>query len=166
MDVDGLRLRVGGMPRAVLLARLAAAGVELNAHAETVLAHALFDDPPVVDVVIAERSVADLGLPAGGTSAQVFSAAAERGLAPAPAWTAPFLRLAFDGQPGSDDPRLSVGAAPDGSLTVASVRVEDDEQYPAGFYLRVVDGRPWLRGYRAGEDHVWNAADRFAFVTG
>ena len=34
---------------------------------------------------------------------------------------------------------------------------------PKGFYLRHIDGAPWLRGYRSGPEHVWSAQDRLLF---
>ncbi|WBU37232.1 hypothetical protein [Homoserinibacter sp. YIM 151385] len=162
-DADGLRLGVGGLSRPELLAALDAAGVARNAHAETLLAHPVFERRPVEPIVIAVRSVAELGRPAGATLPELLSAAAELGLGPCPADTAPYLRLALSDQTASSDPRMSTGRAPADSLTVASDPLSTDDEDPKGFYLRVVDGVSWLRGYRCDDEHVFAGEDRFAF---
>ena len=58
---------------------------------------------------------------------------------------------------------MSAGRAPEGSLTVASEILSDDDEYPKGFYLRVVDDAAWLRGYRCDDEHIWSSDDRFLF---
>lgn len=45
----------------------------------------------------------------------------------------------------------------------ASEAPSRDDEYPKGFYLRVVDGRAWLRGYRCDDGHSWSPDDRFIF---
>ena len=45
----------------------------------------------------------------------------------------------------------------------ASDALSRDDEYPKGFYLRVVDGRAWLRGYRCDDGHSWSPDDRFIF---
>ncbi len=42
-------------------------------------------------------------------------------------------------------------------------RSELRDDYPKGFYLRVVDGRAWLRGYRCDDEYDFDPADRFVF---
>ena len=61
---------------------------------------------------------------------------------------------------------MSNGSAPSASVTVASAPLDRDDVLPKGFYLRVVDGRPWLRGYHATDEHLWSPHDRLAFRTG
>lgn len=155
---------MGGLAHEELSARLTVAGVLLNAHAETFLAAALtggISDPEAVSVVV--RSVRELGFPDGGTLPEIYERAVAGGLRLCPPATAAYLRLALHDQESAPDSVLSAGRAPSGSLTVAAPRLRDDVDFPAGLYLRVIDGRPWLRGYRCDDQHVWSADDRFVF---
>ena len=43
-----------------------------------------------------------------------------------------------------------------------SVPLRADHDYPKGFYLRVVDGVTWLRGYRCDDEYVWPAGSVLA----
>ncbi len=107
--------------------------------------------------------MAELGLPDGGSLSQILEAAQQQNLLLCPADTGPYLRLALDEQATSPDSVMSSGRAPTGSLTVASAPLTEDDEYPKGFYLRVVDDQPWLRGYRCDDEHVWSSDDRFVF---
>lgn len=158
-----LRLTVGGRTRAELIGALAEAGVGLNVYASTLLEHGVFDDTAVEAITVVGRTVGELGLEGGGTLPQILAAARERGLLPCPPVTGPYLRLAVLDQTTASEPVMSNGRAPTGSVTVASERLRDDDEYPRGFYLRVLDGRPWLRGYRCDDEHAWSLDDRFAF---
>ncbi|MCY1241037.1 hypothetical protein D9M72_539170 [compost metagenome] len=71
--------------------------------------------------------------------------------------------MALNEQVTSSDSVMSSGRAPDGALTVASEALSRDDDYPKGFYLRVVDGQAWLRGYRCDDEHTWSPDDRFIF---
>ncbi|MDR6972258.1 hypothetical protein [Leifsonia shinshuensis] len=164
---DGpLKLRVGGSTRDELRAALRAAGVQLNAYAETLLDHAVFDARDAEEVDILERDLADLGLVGGGTLPEVFDAARAHGLELCPPDTGPYLRLAMSWQENAPDSVLSAGRSPAGALKVAAAPLSDDVAYPKGFYLRVVDGRPWLRGYRCDDEYRFSFGDRFAFRVG
>lgn len=135
----------------------------MNAHAETLLAHPVFDDRDGESVHVVERMVADLGFAGGATLPEIFSAAADQGLGLCPPDTGPYLRLAWSAQADSSNSVLSAGHSPEGALVVASAPLSDDDDYPKGFYLRVVDGQQWLRGYRCDDLYVHSPADRFAF---
>lgn len=155
-------LSTGGVSRGELLARVRAAGVSLNE-----LAHRLFDDPRFVPAAAPSRvdtveiSVGMLGLPGGGTIAAVLDRAREAGLAPCPLEVGPHLRLLLVDQPeGAIGHPSSTHRAPPGSLTVLSEPLDDDPNAPRGFYLRRIDGTLWLRGFRAGPEHVYDPADR------
>ena len=159
-------VRVGGRTRSELQSALAAAGVRLNASAETLLDDPVFasaeaETARVIGVV--ERAVGQLGLSDGATLPQILGAAREQGLLPCPPYAAPYLRLGMRDQPGAPDSVLSAGRPPSGAVHVASERLRPDEDYPQGFYLRVVDGTLWLRGYRCGDDAPWSSDDVFAF---
>ena len=165
MRPGSVRVAVGGSSVTEVRAALADAGVQLNPFAEKLLDRPEFmssaPEPVTVDVVL--RTVAELGLTEGGTLPEVFAAAASAGLHPCPLATGPALRLMMLDQETAPDSILSTGRAPTGSLQVASAPVSPDPEVPKGFYLRVIDGTPWLRGYRCDDEHV-NAPDVvFAF---
>lgn len=154
-----------GLGKDELRRRLAAAGVRLNPLGETLFAepHFVPDDQPG-SFRIRCITPGDLGLGSGATYGEIVARAALEGLAVCPLELAIHLRLAWPDQPEADGAYpVSQGEAPTGSLTVASEWLKGGEHGPRGFYLRRIGGEPWLRGYRAGEDHVWDAGDRFVF---
>lgn len=161
---NGRVVRIGGQSRDVLRHRLREAGVRLNAHAETLLEHPVFDAPEEQDLRFVERTVHELGLTAGGTLPEVFEAARAQGLELCPEISGPFLRLATMDQHNAPDSVLSAGRAPTGAIHIASEPLSDDEAYPKGFYLRVVDSEVWLRGYRCDNTYEWGAEQRMAFA--
>lgn len=162
-----VRVAVGGVPASMVRSDLAAAGVQLNAYAEELLDRPEFSagapEPQTVEVVL--RSVSELGLTDGGTLPEVFAAAASAGLRLCPLATGPALRLALVEQESAPDSILSTGRAPTGSIHVASAPVSEDHEAPKGFYLRVIDGVPWLRGYRCDDVHVHAPDVVFAFCS-
>lgn len=160
----GIAIRVGGKTRSELRHMLTSAGVLLNVHAETLLAHPAFDSPEARRLRIVERTVADLGFEQRATHSQVFASLKEHGLEPCPVVTGPFLRLATMDQQDAPDSVLSAGRAPSGAIHVISEPLHDDEAYPKGFYLRVVDGQAWLRGYRCDDTYRWPPEQRLAVV--
>lgn len=163
-DGEGFVVRVGGRPRDEVMQLLRRADVLLNVHAETLLAHPAFDAPEGQSLRIVERTVEQLGFTHGAVQSDVFSAAESQGLALCPLVTGPHLRLAMMGQSNAPDSNLSAGRAPAGAIHVASEPPSEDVEYPKGFYLRVVDGRPWLRGYRCDDAYTWTPDQRLAFV--
>lgn len=156
-------LTVGRLSRQEIAAALRAQGVALNEYAEALLDQPLFDGRLPEHVRVVTCTVAQLGLGDGGTWPQILSAAEEEGLMPCPADTAPYLRLAWSDQPASSSSVLRVGGNPDDAVTVAAPRFREDDEFPRGFYLRVVDGVPWLRGYRCEDAYVFPADARLAF---
>ncbi len=161
---DVLTLSVGGSSRAEWEPALDRAGVRVNASAERLFDHPRFDAAPARAVGIVVRSVAELGMADGATLVEILERARQGGLDACAPVTGVYLRLAMLDQVASADSVMSNGRAPDGSITVASWPLEDDSDFPKGLYLRVVDGVPWLRGYRCDDDHVWSPDDRFAFA--
>ena len=162
-DLDGTFVRVGGTLRPDLKKALALAGVHLNASAETLMEDAVFDCAESETIQVVECTVSDLGLRRGATLPQILGTAREAGLGMCPPFAGPYLRLAMLGQPTAPDSVMSNGRAPTGSLTVASERLRVSDDYPRGFYLRVVNRQPWLRGFRCSDDSPWYPEDRFAF---
>ena len=161
--IDLLEVSVGGLSRDQLRSALTSRGILVNVHAETLLESELFDREDTRVIAVTERTVADLGRPDGARLSEILELGIQQGLLLCPADTGPYLRLALADQASSADALMSSGKAPDGSLTVASEVLSDDADYPKGFYLRVVEGQSWLRGYRCDDEHVWSAQDRFVF---
>lgn len=153
------------LPRATSDAVSALREAYEHTHAEILLADPALDVVDHETITIVERTVGELGLLTGGTLPEVFERAEAVGLRLCPPITAAYLRLALADQTSAPDSVLSTGRAPSGSITVAARRLCNDDDYPAGFYLRVIDGRPWLRGYRCDDEHAWSTEDRFVFQT-
>lgn len=113
---------------------------------------------------IVERTVEQLGLTEGAVLPELFAAARNQGLELCPLVVGPYLRLEMMKQGNAPDSVLSAGRSPAGAIHVASEPISDDVDYPKGFYLRVVDGQPWLRGYCCDDTYVWTPEQRVAFL--
>ncbi|MBG6181155.1 hypothetical protein [Arthrobacter sp. CAN_A1] len=161
--IERLEVGVGGLSPSQLRDSLSSRGILVNGLAEILIEDVILADRASHPVVVTERTVAELGLPRGATLTQIFDVAQRQGLSLCPVDTAPYLRLALIEQAESRDSVMSSGTAPDGGLTVAAEALGQDDEYPRGFYLRVVDGHAWLRGYRCDDVHVWSPDDRFIF---
>lgn len=161
-----MRVRIGGVTKRELQERLAAAGVLQNDHARALFAWDEFrtaDVPRTVDVVT--LPVAELGCPDGATMPELIRRAGSAGLAPAPLELGPHLRLELlDQLEGARGRDATAGRAPPGSLTVISAPVAESDAFPKGFYLRRIEGVPWLRGYCSDDAHVWSAGDVLVFA--
>ena len=154
---ESLSVVVGGSSREELLARLSSRGIQLNEHARTLLAHHCFEVREPEGLEVLQRSLTELGLTGGGTLPEIFAAVRAEGLAPLPADTGPYLRLALLDQEPAPESVLSAGRVPTGAVNVLSPPLSADHEYPKGFYLRVVDGVTWLRGYRCDDAYLWPA---------
>lgn len=158
-------VHVGGMAKAELLALLERAHVQMNEHARTLFTQSAFvtsQTPSSIQIV--ELSALDLGFSCPATSALIHARALELGHALCPIELGPYLRLQYSDQPeGHVGSPPSHGRAPPGSITIASAPISTDDTIPKGFYIRVIGGVPWLRGYRADAEHLWAPEDRFVF---
>lgn len=163
-QAGGLTLQIGGRSRHELTQSLREAGVQLNAFAETLLERPEFENPTSQSLDVVVRTVGELGHPDGAVQSEIFAAAAAHGLELCPLLAGPDLRLALLHQADAPDSVLSGGKAPTGAIHVASAPLSDDVDYPKGFYLRVVDGQPWLRGYRCDDTYRWPAEATLAFA--
>lgn len=161
-----IQVRIGGLSRQGLVGALAHAGVRLNASGEALLQHEGLDLQHDVRVQVVHCTVGQLGFIGGASLSSIFGKAQALGLSLCPPATGPYLRLVMTGQKSAPDSILSRGSAPSGSMTVATAPLDSDDDFAKGFYLRVVDGVAWLRGYHASDQHTWSADDCFAFVHG
>jgi hypothetical protein len=160
------RILVGGVGKTELLHRLLSAGVQMNDAARDLFADERFQTAAVGTLVeVVEATVASLGFDGGATFGELAGEAARRRLALCPLELGPHFRLQYLDQPeGSAGRPPSRHRAPPGSITVASAPIADDHAVPKGFYLRRIEGIPWLRGYRSSPDHVYRPEDVFAFA--
>lgn len=156
---------IGGLTPAELREQLLRNAISLNESADTLLASAHFTTAQTRrSVTTVELTVRDLGFPQGATTAEIYARAAACGLALCPLELGPHLRLQYVDQPeGYYGQPLRQHQAPSGSITIASERLSPDDDVPQGFYVRRIKGELWLRGYRAGSDHVWEADDHLLF---
>jgi hypothetical protein len=156
---------VGGVTKRELLSDFQTSGIELNASGQILFARDEFKTSNTRSVFeTVEISVFNLGYAQGATFAQVHEGSAELGLSLCPLELAPHLRLQYLDQPeGYWGHPPSQHRAPPGSITVASAPLGEDDDLPKGFYLRRIKGVLWLRGYRAGAEHVWSPEDHFVF---
>ncbi len=161
-----IELRIGGHTRRELVDSLASAGVRTNAFAEVLLADPAFDRAESRTLLVAAREVRALGLPDGGTLPEVFAAASADGFDLLPLEAGPYARLALLAQEAAPDSVLSTGRAPSAAIHVASEPISEDDEQPKGFYLRVVDGEPWLRGYRCDNAYAFPPEAVFLFASG
>jgi hypothetical protein len=89
-------VRAGGATKEELLARLERARVELNQSARELFTDERFTTSATRYVLeTVEYSVAELGLPRGGTSSNVLERARTKGLSVCPLEVGPHLRLQF-----------------------------------------------------------------------
>lgn len=139
--------------------------VSVNAYAEEFFSHPSFGSETgkgMAPVVIA--SLAELGFEDGATSQEILERIPFLGLKPCRSAAGLYLRLAWKDQPKSRNSILSgQHHAPDGSVTVFSIPLEQDDSFPKGLYLRNVDGRLWLRGYVCDASYRWSCDDFLAF---
>jgi hypothetical protein len=159
-------IRIGGKTKDELLEALLERGIELNEAGKALFARDEFAtsaNPSVVETV--ELTVANLGFADGATSEALLARAVSLGLSPCPLELAPYLRLDYLDQPeGHQGQPPSEHRAPPGSVTIVSRPIHADDTVPKGFYVRRINGVLWLRGYRAGREHLWDPQDRLVFA--
>lgn len=162
IDRAGIELNLTGDPHD-LLGQLQAAGVQFNDSARALLFHpAIARDLEASQAVhLVEHSLAEVGLTNGGTLPQLRQAVLAAGLAPCPPAAAPLLRLHTLDHANALDSVLRHGRAPDGSVHMLSPSLSEDPSVHRGFYPRVVDEAPWLRGFMCDDLHAFGADDRW-----
>ncbi|OWA33560.1 hypothetical protein B9G55_19560 [Saccharibacillus sp. O16] len=156
---------IEGLTKIELYEQLQVQSILLNAYAEELFADERFDPTSSKQsIVTVELSAADLGFPDGATMPELLARAHAAELHAGPLELGVYLRLHLLDQPAGDLASEVRHQAPNGSITVVSSPLTDDPDFPKGFYLRRMDGKLWLRGYRADDQHIWNGQDRFIFV--
>lgn len=159
-------ITIGGNSKQQLFQELEQQSILLNDFAKT-----LFDSDLFVisrekyNLNVVELKVVELGFPHGAKMKEIINKAKAFRLSLCPLELGPYLRLAYHEQPeGNNSSNAKLNQAPEGSVTVISKPLLDNDDFPKGFYLRKIDGFLWLRGYIADDEHVWNPSDRLIFV--
>jgi hypothetical protein len=159
-------ITVGGLSGLELLARLESSGIQLNEIARQILTDENFKacaQPSRIKVVF--KSLSELGLPNGGFLSEAIDAAVALGYRLCPLDLGPHLRLAYRNQDeGSIGFEAIKHQAPPRSITVVDQCPDKDQSEYRGFYLRCIDGRLWLRGYKSWSGHVWQPNDMLVFI--
>jgi len=159
-------VRIGGTDKSTLVSKLLCQDVQINEAAATLLESDVLSTAPEPSILsVTVLTPKDFGLDEGGTIDEIYNAAILRGLALCPLELALQMRLQYHDQPeGSEGRPETHGEAPPGSLTIASEWPDAGDDFPRGFYLRKINGKLSLRGFRAARNHRWNAGDHFVFV--
>lgn len=163
MDISKIiNLEYGGLSKDDLISKLNSSDIQLNEFAITLLSSELFkvsNQKKKINLLIA--SVKDIGFSEGATIPEIEDNIKNYGLSECPLEIAPYLRLHLNEQ--NEINEKTENQAPPGSLTIFSKPFVSDEDFPKGFYLRKIDGKLWLRGYRCSLDYIWNPNDKFVF---
>ena len=158
---------IGGVSKDQLLAQLQEAHVHLNDAAKVLFGSELFTvshEHRYLNTV--ELTVNDLGFSRGATMPEIQAQAMNLGLRLPPLELGPHMRLQYlDQAEGSLGYEATKNRAPPGAITIASLPVCDDHDFPKGFYLRCIEGVLWLRGYRDDLEHIYDSTDRLIFIT-
>jgi hypothetical protein len=146
-------ISIGGLTKNQLLQRLDEAGIQFNKYAHTLFEHSSFlPENTVTRVQLVKIKFSDLNLNNPCSYQTILAQASTLGLRPCPLYLAAFLRLQYLNQPEGP------------YLTIASVKPENDDDYPNGFYIRNNENKLWLRGYRAEGDCEWPSENEFIFL--
>ena len=157
-----INLEYGGLSKNELLMKLNDSGVLLNEFATTILSSEFFKvSNQKQQITILVTSIKEIGFSEGATIPQIEKNLKNYGLSECPLEIAPYLRLYLKNQ--KEIKEETVNQAPSGSLTIFSKPLVEDEDFPKGFYLRNLDGKLWLRGYRCSFDYIWNPNDKLIF---
>ena len=159
-------ITVGGLSGLELLARLETSGILLNEIARQILIDENFKACAQTSRIrVVFKSLSELGLPNGGFLSEAIDAAEALGYNLCSIDLGPHLRLAYRHQDeGSIGFEPSKHQAPPRSITVVDQRPDKNQSEYRGFYLRRIDGRLWLRGYKSWSGHVWQPDDMLAFT--
>ena len=157
------KVEFGGLRKAELLSKLKNSSILLNEYANILLLSDLFVTSKTRQIVsVIEISINDLGFSHGANLAEVRNRAGEIGLLECPIELGPYFRLQYLDQ--VEDKEMSKNKAPKGSVTIISRPLLDSDDFPKGFYLRRMNGKLWLRGYKCDMEYKWEPVDMLAFL--
>jgi len=155
-------IEYGGLCKNDLLKKLNSSDILLNEFAETIFSSELFkvsNQRQQISIIV--TSIKELGFSEGATIPQIERCIKSYGLSECPMEIAPYLRLFLKNQ--KEIKEETKNQTPPGSLTIFSKPLVKDDNFPKGFYLRKLNGKLWLRGYRCSLDYIWNPNDKLVF---
>ena len=162
--METTQLSIGGISKAELLRLLKDQDISINPLGNKLLQSNRFtikNQPQTM--TLAFMTLKELGfIETGPTLPEIISQVKAMGLDLCPPETGPFLRLAYSKDKNSQGMEKQF-RTPDGAVTVLSVPLSKDHDFPKGFYLRKVDGTYWLRGYTCDDQHRFDVTECFVF---
>lgn len=160
-----MEFEVQSKPVGELVEELAATGVQINEFAQVLLESDHYDPAVAGRFTVEIVDLNDLGFDEPASLPQVYTRAQAAGYALCPLELAPYARMQWLEQEQSGNSVLTgTHSMPDSAVNVASPVLSADHSFPKGFYLRVVDGVPWLRGYRCDDTYLFPLESCFMFV--
>ncbi|MFW0118791.1 hypothetical protein ACN08Y_02545 [Rothia sp. P5764] len=148
-----------------LAEQLVATGVQTNKYAQVLLESNYYDPAVSGRFTVELVNLSDLGFDEPATLQHVYERAQATGYCLCPLELAPYARMQWLEQAQSKTSILSgTHSMPDSAVNVATPVLSEDHTFPKGFYLRVVDGVPWLRGYRCDDTYLFPLESCFMFV--
>ena len=162
--MEFITLKADPFPKNQILKKLEEHNILINRYAEAFFAHPAFSTEYTKEMTIVIASLREIGLENGATFNEIYRQTEELCFRCCPANTGLFLRFAWKDQPQSQNDVLSgTHCSPAQAVVVLSERIERDDAFPKGLYLRNVDGRLWLRGYVCDSEYRFSGNDLFAF---
>lgn len=160
-----MEIEIHAIPVGELLKQLDIAGVHTNEFARVLLESDHYDPAVSGRFTVGIADLHDLGFDEPASLPQVYVRAQAAGYALCPLELAPYARMQWLEQEQSGNSVLTgTHSMPDSAVNVATPVLSADHTFPKGFYLRVVDGIPWLRGYRCDNTYLFPLESRFMFV--
>lgn len=148
-------ISVGGKTAEQLIQQLSEKGIQFNKYAHMLFEHPSFSaNNETRSDRLFKVNLLDLQLEKPSVFQDIVAKAEDFGLKLCPLHLAAYLRLGYLDQPEGP------------YLTVASARLESDESYPRGFYVRNLEKTLWLRGYCASDDWEFPLDMEFIFQEG
>lgn len=135
-----------------MISQLTEKGIKFNKYADVLFEHPSFSlGDKVEKLKLVKLKLSDLSMTSPCSLQGIIDNASILALKVCPLHLAAFLRLQYLDQPEGP------------YLTIASIKLEGDEDYPTGFYVRNFDGSLWLRGHRVSGDCEWPIENEFIF---
>lgn len=164
-DSDIYAVTYEAFDKEALLEKLEQSGVKLNKYAYEIFQSTLFQ-PSASDytAIVTELTLAEIGLKFGGDFEKIRNCIAAFGLSYCPLELVPYIRLRrLHYKDQSEPEEKKWGKAPPNSITIFSKPLLESDDFPKGFYIRTINGTPWLRGYQCSADYVWDSNVRMIF---
>jgi hypothetical protein len=158
-------VQIGGLNKPEALQKLSDLKIQVNDYGWQLLKDSRFTiSESKESIPIRIKTVSELGFKQGAKILEIMEQAKEEALDYCPLELALFFRFQYMDQEEKEEGfPLTKHKAPKGSLTVASRSLDEDQNFPKGFYLRKIHGVLWLRGYLSSDEHLWNPEDHFVF---